>query len=403
MRETRDMLEKAAIYHAASGNARVVLSIAGIADFTPGKHQDLMALIAALLAENGKVTAMEVATEAMKANRELGLYYATQVSEAFYGESEYVARQVHEFAQRDRAQAITARLEQRLQTWNPEEALAEARREFAEWQLNAYHDVPKALSFDELLGLQDDSQPWVIQNMLRRREVMMVTGHEGFGKSMLMAQLTLGAACGVASLSPDGTLHQPAKVFIVDVENTNGQIRENMLKVWPYMQQANPGVQPDILFSQTKAVDLTKATERNALIREITAYKPDLVYLGTVYQLAPSPIHDDVFFAVKNTVDAVRHEIGSAFLVEHHAGHDKDGQGVRDSRPYGSSMWRRWPNFGIGLVPGLENGTRIANLARWRGDRSRGRQIPVALREGAGVPWLPIYEDELEVMQSGAA
>lgn len=400
LHETRDLLERGALYHAANGAAREVFRVATPADFTPGVNQDVAVVIMGMLGAGQKPDPMAVLAECQKVNPSLGKAFALNISQEFYSTPGYCAKEVHNAAQRDRATASAVRLTQRLSQDGiaAEEALEAFKAEITDWQRAGHRDVPQALSFDDLMGLEENHQPWVVKGMLRRKEVLMLTGLEGGGKSMLMAQWLLGAACGVNTMSALPLKHEPARVFVVDVENESTQIRDNMLKVWKSIQpHMDAGQKPTIQFSPTKSVNLTKASERNALLREITEAKPDLVYLGSVYQLAPSPDHDEVFFAVKNTVDAIRSEIGSGFMIEHHAGHDKDGSGTRESRPYGSSMWRRWPNFGVGLVP-YAGDKQVRLLQRWRGDRSRGRLIPYAVRESSTIPWAPIPEDEFEAM-----
>lgn len=399
-RENREMLEKAALFHAAQNVscAREVFSIVSVADFTPGPAQDIAAVILGVLGEGEPINPMAILTECGKVKAALGKWYALNVSEAYYSTPEYVAREVHQAAQRDRALAISVRLQQRLQTSSidVEEAVSLARGEFTDLDRQAFSSVPTPLTFDELMALEDDNQPWTIYGMLRRREVMMLTGQEGGGKSLLLSQIMLGASTGISTLSPDLHRFAPQRVFVVDVENDNVQIRDNLRKVWPMLKETARDQKPDLLFSPTKAVDLTKPKEQAALIREIVAAKPDIVYMGTVYKIAPTSQYEEQFFAVRNAVDAVRDEIGSSFLIENHGGHDKDGNGVRDFRPFGSSMWRRWPNFGIGLVPSEHQG--VAQLKRWRGDRARGRQIPIAVKEGRTLPWVPVYEDEWEAV-----
>jgi hypothetical protein len=383
-----------ALFHASRGAAREVFTTCTIADFPVGHAQDIAALIGRMMAEGMEVTPMSVFGEAAKESKNLGTYFATQVDEAMYGSPTYCATQVHEAAQRERAKVTAVRMEQALSgstdlAW----VIEQAEAELAELKRSSIHSGPDALDWDGLMAVRDDQQPWVIPGVLRAKEVIVLTGREGGGKSLLCAQLLLGAACGYNTMAFDMTHHQAKRVFVVDVENDDIQAKENMLKVWPFVKAATPGAKPQIHFSRSQNVDLTKPAQRNALIREICSHKPDLVYMGSVYQLAPSPDHDEVFFSIRNTVDAIRDEIGAAFIVEHHAGHDKDGNGVRDSRPYGSSMWRRWPNFGIGLVPMVQV-EGVSQLQRWRGDRSRGRAIPMAVKESQTFPWAPIHKDE---------
>jgi replicative DNA helicase len=251
--------------------------------------------------------------------------------------------------------------------------------------------VPR-LTFDEVMSIDDTARPFVIPHTLREGEVMLMTGEEGSGKSMLMSQIGLGAAMGVNTLSLSDETHTPVRVLVIDVENEDIQIRDNMRRIWPYMHDRAPGVHPDIEFTGHKFADLTNLRDKRKVINEAIDYGPNLIIMGTVYKLAPTTDHEEAFNAVMTTVRSITSKTGAAFIIEHHAGNGF--QGDREGfRPYGSSMWRRWPNFGVGLVRRKDD-KKVAELVRWRGERARGRVWPAGVRETAYMPWSPISEDE---------
>jgi hypothetical protein len=58
------------------------------------------------------------------------------------------------------------------------------------------------------------------------------------------------------------------------------------------------------------------------------------------------------------------------------------GGGRRPERPYGASLWSRWPEFGLYLSP-------EGHLRHWRGARDE-RDWPAALERGGTWPWTPV-------------
>ena len=249
----------------------------------------------------------------------------------------------------------------------------------------------------EMLNISDEERPWVIPNTLRQGEVLLLTGEEGQGKSLFVSQIALGAAYGINTLTTKYEQHEPVRVLVIDVENEDIQIRDNMRKIHPFMVKDKGTINAQIEFSQHKFLDLTNPADKRKAVNEAIDFQPQLVVMGTVYKLAPTPHHDEAFNSVMTTVRAITAKTNAGFIIEHHAGNAKDGSGEREHRPYGSSMWRRWPNFGVGLVRRKDD-WRTAELIRWRGERARGRNWPAGLREGPTYPWLPIAADEWEAL-----
>ena len=67
----------------------------------------------------------------------------------------------------------------------------------------------------------------VIPAMLRTNERLVITGPEGYGKSVLIGQLCLGASMGLNTLSLGIDTHEPRRVLLLDVENDRLQVRNN--------------------------------------------------------------------------------------------------------------------------------------------------------------------------------
>src|SRR6266496_2250852 len=76
----------------------------------------------------------------------------------------------------------------------------------------------------------------------------------------------------------------------------------------------------------------------------------------------------------------LRTAFGFALVLEAHTPNEANGQ-RRVMRPYGASLWRRWPEFGLYLA---EDGA----LSHWRGPRDE-RAWPSRLVRGGAWPWSP--------------
>ena len=253
--------------------------------------------------------------------------------------------------------------------------------------------------FSELMATPDEVRPWVIPSMLRRRERLIITGPEGKGKSVTVAQICLGAASGVSTLSVNGEgRHDPVRVLMVDVENDRLQIKANARKIWPYVrEQVGADITPEIEWVDAGYLDLSTAVDQQRVIRLARERQPDLMYLGSVYRLAPAGEQSHQQFEwITRTVDRIRSETGSAILMEAHMGHgmsnDRNG-----GRPRGASEWMGWPEFGIGMQVSRDP-SRPVELKHWRGARSDDRTWPAGMRRGAGIPWVPISDDEWQAV-----
>lgn len=260
-------------------------------------------------------------------------------------------------------------------------------------------DVGKPLSVRELLDATDMTYDWVIPGLLERLERLILTAGEGIGKSYLLAQFALCAAGGIHPFTAQPSDVGPLRVLVFDTENTRKQtarrygrvvgqvntlVAEHELEPVDWTDQMRVVLRPE-------SVDLSDPRELARLERSISQQCPDLVIAGPLYRLHKTDTRDEQ--AAKELTDLldglrVGHEF--ALLTEAHVPHDT--QAGRRLAPIGSSLFRRWPEFGYGMQAtkaeaGKEHPEAV-QMIPWRGGRD-ARAWPRFLGYGFELPWLP--------------
>lgn len=100
-----------------------------------------------------------------------------------------------------------------------------------------------------------------------------------------------------------------------------------------------------------------------------------LLVIGPLYKMASgSPIDEEPARQTSRVLDELRERQGITLVIEAHCPYPSRPGGARPIRPYGASLWSRWPEFGLHL-------TATGELAHWRGQRDE-RAWPPALRRG---------------------
>ena len=387
-----------ALYAAMWGGAEQLFSIVSVEDFDEGYRQSLAEIIHRGMVEAPQSIQQFAQDEAQKRGKEFFLYVVNTMTAGFTGTAGYYGNRVREVStKRYLTKLLATGLQNVERNHEPYEV--------TEFLLNGLSAMPKPAdnnddtwTLDDIMGLQIETEPFMLPNMLKRNERLVLTGSEGGGKSVFVYQMLTGAAFGVDTFTLDRT--DPKRVLFIDVENNEFQARGNLDKIVPTLREMAPDVQPEWRSLKRRVVDLLASTDRAEIIRRVVHYNPDILYMGTAYKLTEvsDETHRSVR-AIQSVVDRIRSEVGCSVIVEHHAGHghmnDRNGM-----RPEGSSYWLRWPDFGYGMMPLKTNGQRLMRLGAWRGDRATDRQFPVAVRQGSVMPWVPIYADEWEAMYS---
>jgi replicative DNA helicase len=244
------------------------------------------------------------------------------------------------------------------------------------------------LLFDELWALDTARPDWVIPDILHRGHRVIIVGPEGGGKSVLLQQITLATSQGIHPFR--FTPIPPQRVLLVDVENSTDVLARNTRRVADVItrrQQWDPDT-PRVLH-RPRGLDLRSRADRADLEAVLADHRPDLVVAGPIYKLhrpASGENHETVAAQLMDILDDMRTRYDFALILEHHA--PKGSMGSRELTPYGSSLWLRWPELGVKLVPARPG---VLRVRRWRNDRPVV-SWPSELHRSEPWPWTPLYD-----------
>lgn len=253
-----------------------------------------------------------------------------------------------------------------------------------------YHDG------NEFMDRPPADSSWVIPGLVERADRVMVLAGEGVGKSMLARQVAVLLAAGRHPFAPALRI-RPRRVLIMDLENPPDLIRRSLSG----MRDLLPGGRDELsdrlkVWTLPGGIDLRSAPDRARLQSKIERDRPELVIFGPLYKAATNRPGDNWEVLAAETaagLDHLRDRYGCALWIEHHM---PKGEGAQRHGPLGSSLWKRWPEFGLELCRNADQEPNVYQLDRFRGDREE-RPWPARLVKGAGHwPWTPDWDDAEE-------
>jgi hypothetical protein len=283
-----------------------------------------------------------------------------------------------------------ARLTELAQTTaDPDEIADTARALFQGIDMPTTRGAPDP-DIDTFIANTSTDYDWLIPDFLERRDRMLVTAGEGAGKSVLNTQIAIMTSAGIHPWTRQRTT--PRNVTLIDLEN--GQRLVSRRAAWlrrcietPYDPQRLR------IHTQPRGIDLTTRTDRRWLIDRCEANNTELLVIGPAYRMyAGNTERGDIggenqMRTITAVLDDIRDRTGVALLLETHAPH---GNGLgRDLRPFGSSVWLRWPEFGVGLRRDSDRPNRYF-FEHWRGPRDKRTWPTELLRDEGRWPWTPI-------------
>ena len=226
----------------------------------------------------------------------------------------------------------------------------------------------------DFLTTDEPDHDWVIPDLLERTDRILLTGPEGGGKSTLLRQIAVQAAAGIHPFTHVEI--PPLRVLLLDLENSERQVRRALTP----LRITAAGAADDSLTVAVhpQGLDLNDPTDVATLTHLIATVQPELVVGGPIYKLVGGdPTEEQPAKAAAMTLDRLRVAYGFALALETHQPHGTGSD--RPERPYGASLWKRWPEFGLHIsAEGL--------LRHWRGARDE-RDWPAALVKGGDWPW----------------
>lgn len=276
---------------------------------------------------------------------------------------------------------------------DPEELIDDVSQVWANLR-NADEDdeLETLLTLDDFVGRQVEHPPWVLGDLVAAGERVVVTGYEGLGKSTLLRQFAIAAAAGLHPFTL--ATCDPVRVLVLDMENPE----HLMIQAWQRLREATrrrgrPVVDGRLMIDRRPAgIDLAQTSDRRWLCRRVEMYRPELLVIGPAYKLyvgGDNSREETLARMVMEQLDQLRASTGCALLIEHHSPHGESGK-RRSVRPYGSTLWQRWPEFGWGIYPTDEPQTftrRSVEVSHWKGGRAE-RPWPERLESGPdGWPW----------------
>lgn len=236
-----------------------------------------------------------------------------------------------------------------------------------------HHD----LDLDDFLAQPEDDYDWLVEGLLERGDRVILTGPEGGGKSTLLRQIAIQLASGIDPFTLDDI--DPLQVLYVDCENSPRQARRAFrgLRTAAGDSYLNGKLRVRVL---GHSIELAKADVMADLGARIDHQAVDVLIIGPLYKLiGDDPLKELPAKAVADAIDWLRNRRGSAVLIEAHSPYAEGHGKTRPTRPYGASLWSRWPEFGIYL--GADG-----KLAHWRGQRDQ-RTWPTTLERSTPWPW----------------
>lgn len=209
--------------------------------------------------------------------------------------------------------------------------------------------------------------------------------------SMLLRQLALMSAAGLHPFTCE--VMQPVRVLYIDMENAAALIRRKMNGILEQVRQAGTRVPPDTCFvwSCPGGLDLASRTDRGALRTAVEQSNAQMLVVGPLYKMIhKDPNAEETAMEVTSVIDDLRDRYSIAVIIEAHAPQSSGGQ--RELRPVASSVWLRWPEFGISMRP-TDHTYLTMELQHWRGARDE-RHWPAAIKRGRTWPWEVVPDQE---------
>lgn len=239
----------------------------------------------------------------------------------------------------------------------------------------AVSDLWDMRDFVNLTDEQKQRSGWLIPGLIRRGWRMVLVGEEGTGKFVFLRQLALHAAAGRDPFDAYSKFIDPIRVLTIDAENAQSTVAHQsaIVNTNPQVDLIVEAEDRSHIWHREAGVNLRSRRGKAELEAAIREVRPDLVVAGPVYKLMRRSQREDLEQATiefTEVVDDLRTRYNFAIILEHHMAKGSSGA-YRSSDPFGSAVWKRWPELGYAIrsVAGTGMELDYFELERFREDR----------------------------------
>jgi hypothetical protein len=250
-------------------------------------------------------------------------------------------------------------------------------------------DTGRLVNWQEFLQEADnDTYEWVIPGLLEKGERVIVVAAEGVGKTMLARQVALCSAAGMHPFTFQPM--PPVRTLTIDLENPERIIRRTSRNIMEQAVRKSGAKTVDArLYIRPQGIDICNPRDRVVIEQLVDEVKPQLLCMGPLYKAYldnGTKTSEALAIEVAKFLDKIRDVYGCALWLEHHAPLGST-MSTRDLRPFGSSVWSRWPEFGISITPdptAIEG--YVYDVRHFRGARDK-RAWPIKMKRSLTLPF----------------
>lgn len=235
---------------------------------------------------------------------------------------------------------------------------------------------------------KDRGYEWIIPGLLEKQERVIVVAAEGVGKTMLARQVAICSASGVHPFTFQPM--EPITTLMIDLENPERIIQRTSHNIMREAVKMAKTKKVDAhLYIQPAGLDLTSSRDRAIVESLCQKIKPQLIVMGPLYKAYVdngTKSSEALAVEVAKFLDKIRDVYGCALWLEHHAPLGSSASS-RELRPFGSSVWSRWPEFGISLTPDpIALDGYVYQVGHFRGARDN-RAWPIRMKRAVRFPF----------------
>lgn len=228
----------------------------------------------------------------------------------------------------------------------------------------------KRLDVAKMLAEAPPPLPWVVEPIACRKEVTLLFGREGRGKSMLAQMLAMAVADPGSIALPQGLTATPGRVLIIDAENGESLIHRRL-------HQAGLTDPSRYVVMEADGLDLRDEGHKRELLSAIRRESPDLIVLDGLASLAPGIRENDseAMGPWMMFVQRIARQLNAAVVLLHHATKTDGGTNYRGSGAIGAV-----PTLDLALIAHDGDPDPSRRELRWGKVRIAARPDPAWVR-----------------------